>query len=93
MSKDLKTEAARRDRRTRAAVATVTPTSTGTAACRSDVALFDRAASARAPLTDRIEAATTCATCPLTASCGFRMEMPKASSRAKARSLSRNRAT
>ncbi|MGI5262461.1 hypothetical protein [Streptomyces angustmyceticus] len=93
MSKDLKTEAARRDRRTRAAAATVAPTSAGTAACRADVALFDRAASARALLTDRIEAATTCAACAFADTCGFRMEMPKASSRAKARSLSRNRAT
>ncbi|WP_336052136.1 hypothetical protein [Streptomyces sp. CA2R101] len=93
MSKDLKTEAARRDRRTRAAVATVAPTSAGTAACRTKRDLFDQADSARAPLTVRIEAATTCASCPLVLTCGFRVAMPKASSRAKARSLNRNRAT
>ncbi|GGN61892.1 hypothetical protein GCM10012285_61380 [Streptomyces kronopolitis] len=89
VSKDLKTEAARRDRHTRAAVATVAPTSAGMAACRADVDLFDRAASARAPLTTRIEAATACATCPFATTCGFRVAMPMASSRAKARSLNR----
>lgn len=93
MSTDLRTEAARRDRRTLKAVATVAPTSAGTAACTTEPDLFDRAASARAPLTARIKAATACAKCPLTATCGFRLAMPKASSRAKARSLNRNRAT
>ncbi|WP_216849143.1 hypothetical protein [Streptomyces sp. TM32] len=93
MSKDLKTEAARRDRRTRAAVATVAPTSAGLAGCRTKADLFDQADSARAPLTIRIKAATTCANCPLAATCGFRVAMPKTSSRAQARSLYRNRAT
>ncbi|WP_329182170.1 hypothetical protein OG754_40305 (plasmid) [Streptomyces decoyicus] len=93
MSKDLKTEAARRDRRTRAAAATVAPTIDGAAACRSDVDLFDQAGSDRAPLTVRIKAATTCTKCPFASTCGFRIAMPTASSRAKARSRSRNRAT
>lgn len=91
MSKDLKTEAARRDRRSRAAAATVARTSAGTAACRADVDLFDRAASARAPLTIRIEAATACATCPFATTCGFRVAMPMSTSRARARSRNRNR--
>ncbi|GLW19706.1 hypothetical protein Stsp01_64490 [Streptomyces sp. NBRC 13847] len=93
MSKALKTEAARGDRRTRAAVATVAPTSAGTAACRTERDLFDQADSARAPLTVRIKAAATCATCPFTDTCGFRVAMPRVSSCAQARSLYRNRAT
>lgn len=91
MSKDVKTEAARRDRRTRAAVATVAPTSAGTAACRAERDLFDQVGSARAPLTARIKAASFCAACPFAAACGFRIAMPKVSSRAKARSMYRNR--
>ncbi|MEU5013328.1 hypothetical protein AB0G35_24120 [Streptomyces sp. NPDC021749] len=93
MSKDLKSEDARRDQRTLKAVATVAPTSAGSAACRTELEVFDRAASRRAPLTDRIKAATACARCPFTATCAFRVAMPRVSSRAKARSLNRNRAT
>ncbi|MFJ6792014.1 hypothetical protein [Streptomyces angustmyceticus] len=93
MSKDLKTEAARRDRRTRAAVATVVPTSAGLASCRTKEALFDRAGSKRASLVDQVEAAEVCQGCAFADSCGFRIAMPRASSRAKARSLQRNRAT
>lgn len=93
MSKNLKTEAARRDRRTLKAVTTVQRTVAGTAACKPKAELFDQAASARAPLKVRIEAAELCAGCPLARTCGFHVAMPKVSSRAKARSMNRNRAT
>ncbi|MFG2097226.1 hypothetical protein [Streptomyces sp. NPDC048612] len=76
VNKDLKTEAARRDRRTLKAVATVQPTSAGTAACKPKAALFDRASSARAPLKVRLEAAEVCQGCALAATCGFRVAMP-----------------
>ncbi|WP_044365365.1 hypothetical protein [Streptomyces natalensis] len=80
-------------RRTLAAVATIRPTTSGVAACTNKRDVFDVAGSGRAPLVVRIEAASTCATCPLADTCGFRIAMPSASSRARARSRARNRTT
>lgn len=82
----------REERRTLKAVASVSRTINGVAACASKSELFDIASSRRAPHTVRIEAAAICARCPFTERCAFRVAMPALSTRARARSRARNRA-
>lgn len=62
-------------RRSRKAVATVTTTDHGRAACTSRRDLFDRVelADGRISYRDRLDAAAICDGCPLKATCGFRV--------------------
>ncbi|WP_326615335.1 hypothetical protein OG949_41250 (plasmid) [Streptomyces scopuliridis] len=71
-----KTFPARRSRRTRRAVATVQPSSAGNAACTGHQELFDAAENYKPPVDILIQAAAVCATCPIAATCGFRITAP-----------------
>ncbi|MEO3978075.1 hypothetical protein AAFN69_29935 [Streptomyces sp. CAU 1734] len=63
----------RRTRRARKAVKTVRSARHGAAACTGRWALFDAAENENASPVIRIEAAAVCDTCPLRATCGFRV--------------------
>ncbi|MCM2394391.1 hypothetical protein [Streptomyces albipurpureus] len=63
----------RRNRRTRTAVKTVLGSRHGIAACTDNRDLFDAAENYSPAPAIRTEAAAICDTCPLKASCGFRV--------------------
>ncbi|MFI2360441.1 hypothetical protein OG582_39415 (plasmid) [Streptomyces anulatus] len=77
---DVTSETARRDRRTRRAVATVKPSTSGVAACTGHRALFDAAEVDKPGHGKLLRASRICATCPLAASCGFRVTAPTSTS-------------
>ncbi|MCX4970804.1 hypothetical protein OHA98_39885 [Streptomyces sp. NBC_00654] len=80
---DVTSETARRDRRTRRAVATVKPSTSGIAACTGHRALFDRAEVDHPGHDILLRASQVCAICPLAVGCGFRVPVPvRASTRA-----------
>ncbi|MFE2498847.1 hypothetical protein [Streptomyces scopuliridis] len=78
-----KTFPARRSRRTRKAVATVQPSSAGNAACAGQQELFDAAENYKPPADILTRAAAVCATCPIAATCGFRVTAPATAPRTR----------